>query len=949
MRKIFSFRSSGSSNGSSNPAPPANKVNWEKPSPNKLKSDAGNRSQHNSHSLQDFSTRPRKHEESCESNLKRSLSFSSPITYSGPEWHLDSRDASISPTTSNYPHQDYDYAIWRRSLTPERISKSKKVDQVLALERVEKLESSGASTGYADLSWHSTYSSPVPLKCRAPHITQVPNKVLDRYIDGEQPDRITRPITEPCQMNSLLPGRDDFPVESRLLPSSRYQPQGRRPTFQKDCHEHLNSHKFVGDPYPQNSGDWARDEVQPSSSQRLARSVIERLTESFPEKCAFESQDFNTETSTIVEDIYEEYSDIHPVTYPNEFPHQSSRSSDAHYGATDRYPINVSSTLKEDTMFTEDDPECLHFEISHLQEQVEVEVELQRKGQEVQQRVLRLLKLLEEGKVPKVNIAYEMRNLVFEFLSQIQGRITERASAGKAFKRAKTEFDSRIKGSEKEKNEIQATLEKELDRRSREWSFKLEKFQLDEQRLRQRIRELAEQNVSLQREVSTNSKDMESITKISDLGTQLNNATLRIEEMGSDNCKLQAVVSELQDRFRHAQSDRDSIVRSYKEKEKEIKDLHKAVARLQRIYYEQEKTISGLQQGLCEEINTQSFENCDKLVKLQLEQVRLTSVEQNHRKEIEHYKVEIYSLRQENIALLDRLNGGRSSSFRLEEELKARVNYFESRCLSLLEDSSQISEKLLTLVKMSHIDEGMRQKEVKSGLDEFVVLECDMKFQSFGREIENFRSGLLTLTSILQEKTEVDASEFHSERSHCPVLKEEQVERELKAEILLTKALREKLHSQQLELEKLQADLATSTRCNDILRCEIQRAQDAFSSLTHRMKDLELQMMRKNENINQLQMDLKENMKELTASQGTLTKVSGERDMMWEEVKECSEKNMLLNCEMASLRKKIEALDEDILLKEGQITILKDTLKEKPFGFIYDPNSLKGSLFNEPF
>lgn len=52
---------------------------------------------------------------------------------------------------------------------------------------------------------------------------------------------------------------------------------------------------------------------------------------------------------------------------------------------------------------------------------------------------------------------------------------------------------------------------------------------------------------------------------------------------------------------------------------------------------------------------------------------------------------------------------------------------------------------------------------------------------------------------------------------------------------------------------------------------------------------------------------------------------------MWEEVKQCSEKNMLLNAEVNVLKKKIEALDEDLLLKEGQITILKDSLGNKPF------------------
>lgn len=80
-------------------------------------------------------------------------------------------------------------------------------------------------------------------------------------------------------------------------------------------------------------------------------------------------------------------------------------------------------------------------------------------------------------------------------------------------------------------------------------------------------------------------------------------------------------------------------------------------------------------------------------------------------------------------------------------------------------------------------------------------------------------------------------------------------------------------------------------------------------------------------------------MKELSILRGILPKVSKERDLMWEEVKQYSEKNMLLNSEIEVLKKKIETLDEDILLKEGQITILKDTLSNnKSFNLLGSPD-----------
>lgn len=97
-------------------------------------------------------------------------------------------------------------------------------------------------------------------------------------------------------------------------------------------------------------------------------------------------------------------------------------------------------------------------------------------------------------------------------------------------------------------------------------------------------------------------------------------------------------------------------------------------------------------------------------------------------------------------------------------------------------------------------------------------------------------------------------------------------------------------------------------------------------------------MMKKDETINQLQSDLQDCKKELALVRGILPKVTEERDMMWEEVKRHTENNMLLNSEINTLRKKTEALDEEILLKEGQITILKDSIS-KPFDLLASPDS----------
>lgn len=81
-------------------------------------------------------------------------------------------------------------------------------------------------------------------------------------------------------------------------------------------------------------------------------------------------------------------------------------------------------------------------------------------------------------------------------------------------------------------------------------------------------------------------------------------------------------------------------------------------------------------------------------------------------------------------------------------------------------------------------------------------------------------------------------------------------------------------------------------------------------------------------------------MAELNAVQSMLQTVSTEKNELWEEVKRLRKTNLVLENEIVSLRKKIESLDEDILLKEGQICILKDSM-EKPYDTLYGTKGMK--------
>jgi len=59
---------------------------------------------------------------------------------------------------------------------------------------------------------------------------------------------------------------------------------------------------------------------------------------------------------------------------------------------------------------------------------------------------------------------------------------------------------------------------------------------------------------------------------------------------------------------------------------------------------------------------------------------------------------------------------------------------------------------------------------------------------------------------------------------------------------LVTSLLKEKLYSKELQVEQMQAELATAVRGNDILRSEVQNTYDNLSTASHELKNLELQV-----------------------------------------------------------------------------------------------------------
>ncbi|KAF3644594.1 putative pre-mRNA-processing protein 40A-like isoform X2 [Capsicum annuum] len=165
---------------------------------------------------------------------------------------------------------------------------------------------------------------------------------------------------------------------------------------------------------------------------------------------------------------------------------------------------------------------------------------------------------------------------------------------------------------QREKNELQSVLEKELDRRSNDWSLKLEKYQIDQHRLHERERELAEQNVYLQREVSSfNEKEVDNRIKMSFLEKHLEDFSKRIEQVSEKNQNQRQQLTQLQVEYKVAQHNRYYVRENYQEKVKELKSGTLLTAVLKENLYSKEMDIKQLQADLARTVRGNDIFKCE--------------------------------------------------------------------------------------------------------------------------------------------------------------------------------------------------------------------------------------------------------------------------------------------------------------------------------------------------
>lgn len=916
MRRFFPFRSFTNNAGNGKPAPGHDKRNE-----NKMDEVGTNGPSHSTDTTALWSRNrcgELRSDESPNPQLRRCLSFTSSAI-----------DRSLNERTRSFSG-DIPCSAFNNSEGPRHVAdvecyacsqeRHPNIDEYMVnvpkAHGVQETNSPRSRCYSCSSTGHSPLSSPVALKCRPARLTDLPdkNEVLDLYIDGEQEaNRVNERHQETFSIRTAAPylGRGRPPRPHSTAPSS---PKSCKEIFENylDINRNDACHHQLGQ--ERTKGTWKATSMCGTDENDMT--LFEGSSDNFAH-----SEDCRSQSMATMEDIYEESRDLQPAYF-------YGSSMDPFLGTASRY--FVADTCRydgspgfHDKNLEDDTDEKLLRRAKDLDACFMVsseeasELNMLRDKRLNSPAVLQLVQSLIEDK----------RELALELSSQIKARLTERFAAKEQYKQYKVELDTRTRRLENEKSDAQTILERELDRRSSDWSAKLTRFQSEEQRLRDRVRELAEQNVSFQREVtSLESNRVDASNRIAGLALQNKQLNDELGKVKNEYGSLYSSSVELNDSFTKAAEERDQFHECLKSKEEETRALHKVIARLQRASNEQEKTITGLRQGLSIELEKESFGSSESINRMQMELLRLAGVEQKLRKEIQTCTLEVESLSQENIEILNRLqksgNGLSLSTLHLDQELHARVDNLQMQGLSLLDVSSQLCAKLLNLIKS--------KSEHIGSVDGLSSIEYTLKHQNIKEGIGNLTLSLRKIKSALVEKHNQEESVDSIPLRQGKVSRDD-FEIKLKEEAMVNRVLKEKLMSKELDIEQLHSELASLVRIQDVMQNEIQRAQDELCCITHKSKNLELQ----------------ESAKELTALRCTLKSASSERDALWQETKHLRNTVSAWQNDVASLKQKIKSLEEDIqlkegeiLLREGDISILRDSV-DRPFDIICSPRSMK--------
>ncbi|RLM86208.1 myosin-11-like [Panicum miliaceum] len=367
--------------------------------------------------------------------LRRSMSFSSPARNSCVDERCFSFSADVPCALydeSDAPQHPKDVVpnMW----SPERNPVLREYAIKIPKEHSAMENDSPRSRCCSCSAGHSPVSSPIAPRCRPTRVSNLLNKneVLDRYIDrGHEDATVNEKQKQYSSATSMVSNLGRPPRPQSTVPSV---PKSTKDTTESYLDVDLKD-ACLRRIAQEGTGDTCKITVMCN----VGRNHISM------------SDAFERESATSVEDIYEDLQDVRP---PSVICPSTSPTSDFASGEEETDDRLLQRAKEVESRFIV--PCGEEYEFSML-----------RDKRMSSNDVFQLIQQLTEDR----------KQLAHELSSQIKARVVERFSAKEQYKQSKKEFDTRTRRLEKEKSEIQTTLEREMDRRSHDWSVRLSRFQ----------------------------------------------------------------------------------------------------------------------------------------------------------------------------------------------------------------------------------------------------------------------------------------------------------------------------------------------------------------------------------------------------------------------------------------------------------------------------------------
>lgn len=153
-------------------------------------------------------------------------------------------------------------------------------------------------------------------------------------------------------------------------------------------------------------------------------------------------------------------------------------------------------------------------------------------------------------------------------------------------------------------------------------------------------------------------------------------------------------------------------------------------------------------------------------------------------------------------------------------------------------------------------------------------------------------------------------------------------EQEIQLQGMNCQLLRDRVGTMEADLRQCHTQMTLILQRRDELSTERDKLQNLLAATANQVTALEQQLAERDQKIKLQESRLEELKEETNQNRGEVGRLSKERDEIQKEAEAMSREALRTSMEVEVLRRRIHQLDEDVLVRDGQICILRGSLEE---------------------